>query len=45
MNNVMHNLTTFLKSGKGEDLRMILDVMVALLLFFWLLKNHNMIRK
>ena len=45
MNNIMHNLTTFLRSGKGEDLRMILDVMVGLLLFFWLLKNHKIIKK
>ena len=41
----MHNLSTFLKSGQGKDLRMILDTIVALLLFFWLLKNHNIIKK
>ena len=40
----MHNLTIFLRSGKGEDLRLILDVTVSLLLFFWLLKNHKIIK-
>lgn len=44
MNNIMHNLTTFLKSGKGEDIKLILDFSVAILLFIWLLKNHNIIK-
>ena len=36
-------LLEWLKSEKGENFRLILDVSVALLLFFWLLKNHKII--
>ena len=36
-------LLEFLRSKKGEDFRLLLDVSVALLLFFWLLKNHRIL--
>jgi hypothetical protein len=38
-------LLEWLKSEKGENFRLILDVSVALLLFFWLLKNHKIINQ
>jgi len=41
----MHNISVFVNSGKGKDLKLMLDWIIALLLFFWLLKNHNIIKK
>ena len=38
-------LIEWLKTEKGKNFRMILDVSVALLLFFWLLKNHKIINQ
>jgi hypothetical protein len=34
----------FIKSEKGQNLKLILDFSVAILLFIWLLKNHNIIK-
>ena len=41
----LNMLLEFLRSKKGEDFRLLLDVSVALLLFFWLLKNHRILTK
>ena len=38
-------LLEWLKTEKGENFRLVLDVSVALLLFFWLLKNHRIINQ
>ena len=36
-------LLEWLKTEKGENFRLVLDVSVALLLFFWLLKNNRIL--
>ena len=38
-------IVDWLKSREGENFRLILDVSVGLLLFFWMLKNHKIISK
>jgi hypothetical protein len=43
--NTMHNISIFINSGRGKDIKLMLDWTIALLLFFWLLKNHNIIKK
>ena len=44
MNTIMHNITIFLRSGKGEDIKLVLEFAVSILLFVWLLKNHKIIK-
>tara|TARA_R110000803_G_scaffold2095_1_gene6880 strand:- start:916 stop:1038 length:123 start_codon:yes stop_codon:yes gene_type:complete len=34
----------FLKSEQGQDFKLVLEVSVSLLLFFWMLKNHKIIK-
>tara|TARA_Y100001973_G_C5196028_1_gene334320 strand:+ start:2766 stop:2888 length:123 start_codon:yes stop_codon:yes gene_type:complete len=38
-------LTDFVNSEKGKNLKLVLDLAIAILLFFWLLKNHKIIKK
>ena len=45
MNNIMHNLSRAINSPQGQDIKLILEFAVTILLFFWLLKNHNIIKK
>ncbi len=42
MNN---RLTDWLKSRQGEDFKLMLDFVIAIMVFFWLLKNHKIIKK
>jgi len=34
----------FLKSEQGQDFKLVLEVCVSVLLFFWMLKNHKIIK-
>ena len=36
-------INEYRKSRDGENFRLLLDVSVGLLLFFWMLKNHKII--
>jgi len=36
-------MVKWLKSEKGKNFRMVLDVAVSILLLMWLLKNHKII--
>jgi len=38
-------IVNWLKSPQGEDFRLVLKTSVSVLAFFWLLKNHKIIKK
>jgi hypothetical protein len=39
------DLVNWLKGKQGQDFILVLEVVVSVLLFFWLLKNHKIIQK
>tara|TARA_R100000664_G_scaffold11064_1_gene18078 strand:+ start:9867 stop:9989 length:123 start_codon:yes stop_codon:yes gene_type:complete len=38
-------IVNWLRSPQGEDARLVLEVAVSVLAFWWLLKNHKIIRE
>ena len=41
----MNKLINFIESEKGQDYLLILETAVTILAFFWLLKNHKIIKE
>lgn len=40
-----NGILNWIKSNQGQDFKEVLDFVIKILLFLWLLKNHKIIKK